>query len=77
MKEALLDLLKQAERKVEELTELRKALYNNAKAKSKEFRKDRGEIEMTAAQFKRQQLEKSRNAYKKAKENGTIKVLQG
>lgn len=28
MKEALLDLLKQAERKVEELTELRKALYN-------------------------------------------------
>lgn len=32
MKEALLDLLKQAERKVYELTELRKALYNNAKA---------------------------------------------
>lgn len=32
MKEALLDLLKQAERKVEELEELRKALYNNAKA---------------------------------------------
>ena len=32
MKEAVLDLLKQAERKVEELTELRKALYNNAKA---------------------------------------------
>lgn len=28
MKEALLDLLKQAERKVEELTELRKSLYN-------------------------------------------------
>lgn len=44
---------------------------------SKEFQKDRGEIEMTAAQFKRQQLEKFRNAYKKAKENGTIKVLQG
>lgn len=42
---------------------------------SKEFQKDRGEIEMTAAQFKRQQLEKSRNAYKKAKENGTIKAL--
>lgn len=32
MKEALLDLLKQAERKEDELTELRKALYNNAKA---------------------------------------------
>lgn len=32
---------------------------------------------MTAAQFKRQQLEKFRNAYKKAKENGTINVLQG
>lgn len=32
---------------------------------------------MSAAQFKRQQLEKFRNAYKKAKENGTIKVLQG
>nr|DAO72211.1 MAG TPA: hypothetical protein [Caudoviricetes sp.] len=32
MKEAVLDLLKQAERKVEELEELRKALYNNAKA---------------------------------------------
>lgn len=46
-----------------------------AKAKSKEFRKDRGEIEMPAAQFKRQQLEKSRNAYKKAKENGTTKAL--
>lgn len=32
MKEAVLDLLKQAESKVEELTELRKALYRNAKA---------------------------------------------
>lgn len=30
---------------------------------------------MTATQFKRQQLEKFRNAYKKAKEKGTIKVL--
>lgn len=30
---------------------------------------------MTATQFKRQQLEKFRKAYKKAKENGTIKVL--
>lgn len=28
MKETVLDLLKQAERKVEELAELRKALYN-------------------------------------------------
>lgn len=32
MKETVLDLLKQAERKVEELSELRKALYDNAKA---------------------------------------------
>lgn len=32
MENELLDLLKQAERKVEELEELRKALYNNAKA---------------------------------------------
>lgn len=39
---------------------------------SKEFRKV---SEKSAAQFKRQQLEKSRNAYKKAKEKGTIKVL--
>ncbi|GEM_PF-5034806 len=31
---------------------------------------------MTAAQFKRQQLEKFRNAYKKAKENGTTKAIQ-
>ena len=30
---------------------------------------------MTTAQFKRQQLEKFRNAYKKAKENGTTKAL--
>lgn len=30
---------------------------------------------MTATQFKRQQLEKFRNAYKKAKQNGTIKAL--
>lgn len=30
---------------------------------------------MTTAQFKRQQLEKFRNAYKKAKEKGMIKVL--
>ena len=29
---------------------------------------------MTAAQFKRQQLEKFRNAYKKAKENSTTKA---
>ena len=32
MEEAVLDLLKQAESKVEELTELRKALYRNSKA---------------------------------------------
>ena len=32
MENELLDLLKQAERKVEELEELRKALYDNAKA---------------------------------------------
>ena len=32
MENKVLDLLKQAERKVDELTELRKALYNNAKA---------------------------------------------
>lgn len=32
MKETVLDLLKQAEHKVEELTELREALYDNAKA---------------------------------------------
>lgn len=31
---------------------------------------------MTAAQFKRQQLEKFCNAYKKAKENGTTKAIQ-
>ena len=30
METKVLELLKQAERKVEELTELRKALYNNA-----------------------------------------------
>lgn len=32
MENKVLDLLKQAERKVDVLTELRKALYNNAKA---------------------------------------------
>ena len=32
MENEVLDLLKQAERKVEELTELRKSLYHNAKA---------------------------------------------
>lgn len=32
MENELLDLLKQAERKVDELTELRKALCDNAKA---------------------------------------------
>lgn len=37
MENKVLDLLKQAERKVEELTELRKALYNNAKAYSGVF----------------------------------------
>lgn len=30
---------------------------------------------MTTAQFKHQQPEKFRNAYKKAKENGTTKAL--
>ena len=52
-----------------------KELREFAKAKSKELHLTEEKFEMTAAQFKRQQLEKSRSAYKKAKGNGTIKVL--
>ena len=52
-----------------------KELREFAKAKSEEFHLTKEKFEMTATQFKRQQLEKFRNAYKKAKENGTTKVL--
>ena len=51
-----------------------KELREFALAKSKEFHLTEGKFEMTAAQFKRQQLEKFRNAYKKAKENSSTKV---